>query len=103
MTKRFPDWASLDAAERGRISAQAGDFARALDAQLKAYVAFENAVTPAQGVLGGMPYASKDMFVSRTRKPHGGLAQPLPMGSPQQAEVLILLDRAGARASALRQ
>ena len=96
MTKRFPDWASLDAAERGRISASAGDFARALDAQLKAYVAFENAVTPAQGVLGGMPYASKDMFVSRTRKPHGGLAQPLPMGSPQQAEVLILLDRAGA-------
>ena len=43
-----------------------------------------------------MPYASKDMFVSRTRKPHGGLAQPLPMESPQQAEVLSLLDRAGA-------
>ena len=74
----------------------AGDFARALDAQLKAYVAFENAVTPAKGILGGMPYASKDMFVSRTRKPHGGLAQPLPMESSQQAEVLSLLDRAGA-------
>ena len=97
MTKRFPDWASLDAAERGRLSAQAGDFARALDAQLKAYVAFEDAVTPAQGVLGGMPYASKDMFVSKTRKPHGGLAQPLPMQASRQAEVLNLLDRAGAR------
>ena len=44
-----------------------------------------------------MPYASKDMFVSKTRKPHGGLAQPLPMQASQQAEVLILLDRAGAR------
>jgi len=97
VTKRFPDWASLDAAERGRISASAGDFARALDAQLTAYVAFEDAVTPAQGVLGGMPYASKDMFVSKTRKPHGGLAQPLPMQDSQQAEVLNLLDRAGAR------
>ena len=96
MTARFPDWASLDAAERAQVSAQAGDFARALDAQLKAYVAFENTITPAKGVLGGMPYASKDMFVSRTRKPHGGLSQPLPMPSAQQAEVLTLLDRAGA-------
>ncbi len=97
MSARFPDWASLDAAERGRISAHAGEFARALDAQLKAYVAFEDATTPVQGVLEGMPYASKDMFVSKTRKPHGGLAQPLPMDGVQQAEVLNLLDRAGAR------
>jgi aspartyl-tRNA(Asn)/glutamyl-tRNA(Gln) amidotransferase subunit A len=96
VTTRFPDWASLDAAERGRISAQAGEFARALDARLNAYVAFENTITPAQGVLGGMPYASKDMFVSKTRKPHCGLAQPLPMESSLQAEVLSLLDRAGA-------
>jgi hypothetical protein len=53
VSARFPDWASLDAAERGRISAHAGEFARALDSQLKAYVAFEGATTPAQGVLGG--------------------------------------------------
>lgn len=96
MTARFPDWASLDAGERARVSAQAGDVARALDARLKAYIAFENIITPAKGVLGGMPYASKDMFVSRTRKPHGGLSQPLPMASAQEAEVLTLLDRAGA-------
>src|SRR5262249_5574312 len=49
-----------------------------------------------EGVLGGMPYASKDMFVSNTRFPHGGLAQALPMDTSQQAEVLDLLDRAGA-------
>ena len=96
MTARFPDWASLDAAERGRISAKAGEYARALDTQLKAFVAFEDAIAPVQGVLGGMPYASKDMFVSKTRKPHGGLAQPLPIESSQQAEVLDRLDRAGA-------
>ncbi|HET7912630.1 MAG TPA: amidase [Pseudolabrys sp.] len=96
VTKRFTDWDSLDAAERARISAQSGEFARALDGPLKAYVAFEDATTPVQGVLDGMPYASKDMFVSKTRKPHGGLAQPLPMESSQQAAVLDLLDRAGA-------
>ena len=96
VTKRFPDWASLDAAERGRISAQAREYARALDPQLKAFVAFEKATTPAQGVLGGMPYAEKDMFVSSTRRPHGGLAQPLPMDVSQQAAVLDLIDRAGA-------
>ena len=96
MTARFPDWASLDAAEREKISAQAGEYARAIDTQLKAFVAFEKPTPPAQGVLGGMPYASKDMFVSETRKPHGGLAQALPMDASQQAEVLDLLDRAGA-------
>jgi len=96
VTARFPDWASLDAAEREKISAQAGEYARAIDTQLKAFVAFEKPTPPAQGVLGGMPYASKDMFVSKTRNPHGGLAQALPMATSQQAEVLDLLDRAGA-------
>src|SRR5262249_46321106 len=97
VTKRFPDWASFDAAERAQVSAGAGGFARTLDTQLKAYVAFEDGTTPSQGALGGMPYASKDMFVSKTRNPHGGLARPLPMESSRQAEVLNLLDRAGAR------
>src|SRR5262249_20783425 len=96
VTKRFPDWAALNAAEREKLSAHAGEYARTLDTQLKAFVAFEKATTPAQGVLGGMPYASKDMFVSKTRRPHGGLAQPLPMDASQQAEVLGLLDHAGA-------
>jgi aspartyl-tRNA(Asn)/glutamyl-tRNA(Gln) amidotransferase subunit A len=97
VTARFPDWASLDTTERERISAHAGELARALDIQLKAFVAFEKPTTPAEGALGGMPYASKDMFVSRTRKPHGGLAQPLPIEFSQQAAVLDLLDNAGAR------
>src|SRR5262249_29879968 len=83
--------------ERGQISASAGDFARTLDTQLKAYVAFEDDLTPTQGVLGGMPYASKDMFVSKTRNPHGGLAQPLSMNTSKQAAALDFLDRAGGR------
>jgi aspartyl-tRNA(Asn)/glutamyl-tRNA(Gln) amidotransferase subunit A len=98
MTARFPDWASLDVTERRQISAHAGEFARALDVRLKAFVAFEDAMlTPASGALAGMPYAAKDIFASDTRIPHGGLAQPLPMASRQQAAVLDLLDRVGAR------
>jgi aspartyl-tRNA(Asn)/glutamyl-tRNA(Gln) amidotransferase subunit A len=98
MTVRFPDWAGLDVTERAQLSAHATEFARALDLRLKAFVAFENtAMAPVPGALGGVPYAAKDMFVSKTRIPYGGLAQPLPMKWSQQAEVLNLLDRAGAR------
>lgn len=98
MTPRFPDWADLDVTERTRLSASEREFARLLDPQLKAFVAFEDpAMAPAPGMLGGMPYAAKDMFISKTRTPHGGLAQPLTMEPSQQATVLDLLDRAGAR------
>jgi aspartyl-tRNA(Asn)/glutamyl-tRNA(Gln) amidotransferase subunit A len=97
MTGRFADWTILDETERAQLSAHACAFAQALDASLKAFVAFEGAVpAPVAGPLAGMPYAAKDMFVCRTRAPQGGLAQPLPMESSQQAEVLNLLDRAGA-------
>src|SRR4029078_11240879 len=88
---------SLDAAERARIAADAGEFARLLDRQLKAFVAFAAGNTSGTGILAGIPYASKDMFVSKTRNPHGGLAQPLSLEASQQAEVLNLFDRAGAR------
>ncbi len=98
MTARFLDWADLDVTERTRLSAHAAEFARTLDAQLNAFVAFEApAAMPEAGVLGGMPYAAKDIFASSTRAPHGGLAQPLPMKPKQQAAALNLLDRAGAR------
>ena len=99
VTARFSDWNSRGAAEHRQISAHAGEFARALDKQLKAYVAFEDVVTaPAPGILDGMPYALKDMFVSSTRTPHGGLAQPLPMDHrPAGRQFSTLLDHAGAR------
>jgi aspartyl-tRNA(Asn)/glutamyl-tRNA(Gln) amidotransferase subunit A len=98
MALRFCDWTALDAAEHARASASAGDFARRLEPRLNAFAAFESgAITPALGVLDGMPYAAKDIFVSATRMPHGGLAQPLPMIKGTQAAVLNLLDRAGGR------
>jgi aspartyl-tRNA(Asn)/glutamyl-tRNA(Gln) amidotransferase subunit A len=98
MITRFPDWASLDVTERRQISAHALEFAHILNQRLKAFVAFEQptATAPA-GTLEGLPYASKDMFNSSGRAPHGGLAHPLAMESSQQATVLDLLDGAGAR------
>jgi aspartyl-tRNA(Asn)/glutamyl-tRNA(Gln) amidotransferase subunit A len=98
MTVRFRGWEMLDATQRTRLSAGAADFARRLEPRLKAFVAFENGVSsPPHGVLDGMPYAAKDVFVSATRMPHGGLAMPLPMAKAPQAEVLDLIDRAGGR------
>ncbi len=95
---RFRDWTGLDAAKHARLSASAESFARRLEPRLKAFADFESgAFTPARGVLDGMPYAAKDIFVSATRIPHGGLAQPLRMTNVHQATVLDLLDRAGGR------
>jgi aspartyl-tRNA(Asn)/glutamyl-tRNA(Gln) amidotransferase subunit A len=98
MAFRFRDWTGLDAAQHARLSASAGDFARRLEPRLNAFSAFENgAITPLPGILDGMPYAAKDIFLSATRRPHGGLAQPLPTMTGAPAAVLDLLDRAGGR------
>ena len=98
MTLRFRDWTALDASERARCSTTAHDFARRLEARLNAFAAFESiTTTPARGVLEAMPYAAKDIFLSATRTPHGGLAQPLPMTKSEHAIALDVLDRAGGR------
>ena len=98
MALRFRDWTGLNAEQHARVSASAGDFARRLEPRLNAFVAFESgAIAPARGVLDGMPYAVKDIFLSATRIPYGGLAQPLPTIKGPQAPVLDLLDRAGGR------
>jgi len=93
---RFRDWTWLGVAERAQFSATAESLARRLEPRLNAFVMFENGpITPARGVLGGMPYAAKDIFVSTTRLPHGGLSAPMPMSNAQQAAALDLMDRAG--------
>ena len=98
MALRFRNWTGLNAEQHAQLSASAGDFARRLEPRLNAFAAFESgAIAPARGVLGGMPYAAKDIFLSATRAPHGGLAQPLPTMKGVQAVVLDLLDRAGGR------
>ena len=73
------------------------EFARKLEPQLKAFVEFERGAIKARGVLDAITYAAKDMFISATRLPHGGLGQPLPLERSPQAIVLDQLDRAGAR------
>jgi aspartyl-tRNA(Asn)/glutamyl-tRNA(Gln) amidotransferase subunit A len=98
MVLRFRDWTELDAADHAQLSANAETFARRLEPRLKAFAAFESeAIARERGVLEGMPYAAKDIFVSATRIPHGGLAQPLPMPKVSQATALDLIDRAGGR------
>jgi len=98
MAFRFRDWTGLDAAEHARVSASAGDFARRLEPRLNAFASFEGRDnTPTRGVLDGMPYAAKDIFLSGTRMPHGGLSQPPLMIEGAQAKALDLLDRAGGR------
>ena len=98
MALRFRNWTGLGAAEHARLSASAGDFARGLEPRLNAFVAFEDgAIAPAPGILDGMPYAAKDIFLSATRMPHGGLSRPPMKIEGAQATVLDLLDRAGGR------
>src|SRR5262245_3561404 len=96
VSMRFQDWIKLDTAERAQLSASSIEFARKLDPQLKAFVEFERGAIEVRGVLDAIPYAAKDMFVSATRLPHGGLGQPLPLERSPQATVLDQLDRAGA-------
>lgn len=98
MPLRFGDWTGLGAEMHARLSASANDFARRLEPRLKAFAEFESGAIPVRrGALDGMPYAAKDIFVSATRMPHGGLAKPLPMPKTQPATVLDLLDGAGGR------
>ena len=94
---RFRDWKELDTRERAQLSASSSEFARELEPQLKAFVEFESGAIIARGVLDAMPYAAKDMFISATHSPRGGLAQSLPMERSPLATVLDQLDRAGAR------
>jgi hypothetical protein len=71
MALRFRDWTRLDATERARLSATTGDFARQLEPRLKAFVAFESEkITPARGVLDGMPYAVPSVSASRYDERH---------------------------------
>ena len=99
MPLRFGDWTGPDAAMHARLSASANDFARRLEPQLNAFAEFESEAIPVRrGALDGMPYAAKDMFVSATRMPHGGLAKPLLIGAGVIGG-LILLTRGGKAGS----
>ena len=93
---RFHDWSALDDNRRGRKTAGAIAYARALEPRLDAFVAFyDGAPGPAAGPLAGMPYAAKDMFAAPDRQPSGGLAGALLTTSSSYADALRRLDDAG--------
>lgn len=93
---RFRDWSTLDAAERERKRTGAIAHAQALEPRLNAFVAFRtDSAGFSPGVLDGMPYAAKDIFVSPDRRPTGGFAEPLPMARSPYAEVLDRMDAGG--------
>ena len=94
---RIPDWPTLDAALRRKISSTATQRARRLEPRLNAFVAFEEGLVPVEGHLGGLPYAAKDMFRTRSRRPTGGLATPGDIAIEGKTDLLARLDGAGAR------
>src|SRR5262249_9440819 len=96
---RLCNWTELGPEKRAQLSEDAESLARRFEPRLKAFVQFESRVSaPRRGVLNGMPYAAKDIFVSTTRRPQGGFAYPLPMMTNlKRAIALDLLDHAGGR------
>jgi aspartyl-tRNA(Asn)/glutamyl-tRNA(Gln) amidotransferase subunit A len=95
MLSRFHDGRAHELApdlSRGERLARA----RRLDAALNAFVAFCDQSNTAGGALKGLPYAAKDIFAAPDRAPCGGLNAPLPPMECACADVLALLDAAGA-------
>lgn len=94
---RIPDWPTLDAALRRKISSTAVERARRLEPRLNAFVALEESLVPVEGHLGGLPYAAKDMFRTPSHRPTGGLATPSDASIEGETDLLARLDGAGAR------
>ena len=94
---RIPDWPTLDAAMRQKISFTATERARRLEPRLNAFVALEEGLVPVEGQLGGLPYAAKDMFRTPSHRPTGGLATASDVAIEGETDLLARLDGAGAR------
>jgi aspartyl-tRNA(Asn)/glutamyl-tRNA(Gln) amidotransferase subunit A len=93
----IPDWPTLDAARRRKISSTAVERARRLEPRVNAFVALEEDLVPVEGHLGGLPYAAKDMFRTPWRRPTGGFAIPSDAAIDGETDLLARLDGAGAR------
>lgn len=94
---RIPDWAKLDPTARRKMSLSAAERARRLEPRLNAFVTIEDAVAPADGQLGGLPYAAKDIFRTASHRPTGGLATSADLAIAGESALLARLDRAGGR------
>ena len=95
---RFSDWAALDKPTQSVVAATAIDRARRLEPRLRAFVEIQRPdIAPSSsGSLAYLPYAAKDLIVAPQYKPHCGLADVLDFGLNGYADVLRLLDDAGA-------
>ena len=94
---RIPDWPTLDATARRKLSVTAAERARRLEPRLNAFVSIEDHLPDVDGNLGGLPYAVKDIFRTASHRPTGGLATATDVGVDGETDLLARLDGAGAR------
>jgi aspartyl-tRNA(Asn)/glutamyl-tRNA(Gln) amidotransferase subunit A len=95
---RIPDWDTLDTAARTRRREHARPQATALDPILNAFAQIDATPFPrsAAGLLGGLPYAAKDLFQTLTHRPGGGFAEDVDLGVIGTSDLLERLDANGA-------
>jgi aspartyl-tRNA(Asn)/glutamyl-tRNA(Gln) amidotransferase subunit A len=94
---RIPDWPTLDATVRRKMSVTAAERARRLEPRLNAFVTVEDCLPPVDGNLGGLPYAAKDIFRTASHRPTGGFATPTDVAIHGETDLLARLDAAGAQ------
>src|SRR5262245_34085404 len=94
---RIPDWPTLGATRRRKLSLTAAERARRLEPRLNAFVTLEDCLPSVSGNLGGLPYAAKDMFRTASHRPTGGLASLGDLAIDGETSLLARLDDAGAR------
>src|SRR5262245_7064845 len=94
---RIPDWPTLDATARRKLSLTAPERAGRLEPRLNAFVSIEDHLPGVDGKLGGLPYAAKDIFRTASHRPTGGLATPTDVAVDGETDLLARLDGASAR------
>ena len=96
--KRFSDWAKLTASAQYTVAMTASTRAKRFEARLRSFVEIEcpDVKPSTKGALAFVPYAAKDLFVAPKHRPNGGLADNLDFGLNGYADVLRVLDDAGA-------
>src|SRR5262249_61985863 len=94
---RIPDWPRLDATARRKLSLTAPERARRLEPRLNAFVSIEEHLPGADGELGGLPYAAKDIFRTASHRPTGGLATPTDVAVDGETDPLARLRSPRAR------
>ena len=94
----FPQWSAMTPGDRDVAADRCREAGGALGEafQLFAETGTAGDAAGAAGPLAGLPYAAKDMFDLAGRAPLCGLAAPLSPPPAKAAEILRLLDDAGA-------